>query len=37
MLASLQLASKLNDTLTKRVQQYIQQQQAARKAAGDKP
>ncbi len=37
MLASLQLAGKLNDTLTKRVQQVIQQRQAARQAAGVKP
>lgn len=37
MLASLQLAGKLNDTLTKRVQQVIQQRQAARQAAGAKP
>ncbi|MDP4944740.1 MAG: YdbH domain-containing protein [Alishewanella sp.] len=36
MLASLQLANKLNDTLTKRVQQYIQRQQAAKAAAGEK-
>ena len=37
MLASLQLANKLNDTLTKRVQQHIQRQQAAKAAAGEKP
>lgn len=37
MIASLQLANKLNDTLTKRVQQYIQQQQAAKAAAGEFP
>lgn len=37
MIASLQLANKLNDTLTKRVQQYIQQQQAAKAAAGESP
>ncbi|WP_423186202.1 intermembrane phospholipid transport protein YdbH family protein [Alishewanella sp. d11] len=37
MLASLQLTNKLNDTLTKRVQQHIQRQQAAKAAAGEKP
>lgn len=37
MLASLQLANKLNDTLTKRVQQHIQRQQAAKTAAGENP
>lgn len=37
MIASLQLANKLNDTLTKRVQQHIQRQQAAKAAAGENP
>lgn len=37
MLASLQLANKLNDTLTKRVQQHIKRQQAAKAAAGENP
>lgn len=37
MIASLQLTNKLNDTLTKRVQQYIQRQQAAKAAAGENP
>ncbi|KKO46134.1 hypothetical protein WG68_07210 [Arsukibacterium ikkense] len=36
MLTSLQLTNKLNDTITKRVQQYIQQKQAAAPAAGEK-
>lgn len=37
MITSLQLTNKLNDTLTKRVQQYIQRQQAAKPAAGENP
>ncbi|GGW67826.1 intermembrane phospholipid transport protein YdbH family protein [Alishewanella tabrizica] len=37
MIASLQLTNKLNDTLTKRVQQYIKRQQAAKSAAGETP
>lgn len=37
MIASLQLTNKLNDTLTKRVQQYIKRQQAAKAAAGETP
>ncbi len=36
MITSLQLTNKLNDTITKRVQQYIQQKQAAAAAAGAK-
>lgn len=35
MITSLQLTNKLNDTLTKRVQQYIQRQQAAKSAVGE--
>ncbi|WP_372626148.1 YdbH domain-containing protein [Arsukibacterium sp.] len=36
MITSLQLTNKLNDTITKRVQQYIKQKQAAAAAAGER-